>query len=189
MIRIGVVGGIGSGKSYVSKSFGFPLFNADLEVAKLYKKDKTIFIKLKKVLPKYFNSFPVKKKEVVDAILANNSNLRKIIKIIHTSVKKKLQNFLQINKTKKIVILDIPLLLENKINKKNDILVFVQSKKSIIDKKLKKRKGYNKKLLDKFKNIQLSLDYKKKKSQFIIKNDFTKKTVEKYVKDIIKEIL
>ena len=82
MIRIGIVGGIGSGKSYVSKSFGFPLFNADLEVAKLYKKDKTIFIKLKKVLPKFFNSFPVKKKEVTDAILANNSNLRKIIKKI-----------------------------------------------------------------------------------------------------------
>ena len=88
MIRIGIVGGIGSGKSYVSKSFGFPLFNADLEVAKLYKQDKTIFIKLKKVLPEYFNSFPVKKKEVADAILGNNSNLRKIIKIIHLSIKK-----------------------------------------------------------------------------------------------------
>ena len=94
MIRIGIVGGIGSGKSYVSKSFGFPLFNADLEVAKLYKKDKTIFIKLKKVLPKFFNSFPVKKKEVTDAILANNSNLRKIIKIIHSSIKKKLLKML-----------------------------------------------------------------------------------------------
>ena len=189
MIRIGVVGGIGSGKSYVSKSFGFPLFNADIEVAKLYKKDKTIFIKLKKILPEYFNSFPVKKKEVAKAILANSRNLKKIIKIIHISVKKKLHNFLQANKTKKIVILDIPLLLEGKINKKNDILVFVQSKKSIINKKLKKRKGYNKKLLNKFKNIQLSLDYKKKKSQFIIKNDFTKKTVKKYVKDILGEIL
>ena len=102
MIRIGVVGAIGSGKSYVSKSFGFPLFNADLEVAKLYKKDKKIFIKLKKVLPKCFDSFPVKKKEVTDAILANNSNLRKIIKIIHSSIKKKLQNFLKINKKKKL---------------------------------------------------------------------------------------
>ena len=189
MIRIGIVGGIGSGKSYVSKSFGFPLFNADIEVGKLYKKDKTIFIKLKKILPEYFNSFPVKKKEVAKAILANSRNLKKIIKIIHISVKKKLHNFLQANKTKKIVILDIPLLLEGKINKKNDILVFVQSKKSIINKKLKKRKGYNKKLLNKFKNIQLSLDYKKKKSQFIIKNDFTKKTVKKYVKDILGEIL
>ena len=189
MIRIGIVGGIGSGKSYVSKSFGFPLFNADLEVAKLYRQDKTIFIKLKKVLPEYFNSFPVKKKEVADAILDNNSNLGKIIKIIHLSIKKKLHHFLKVNKTKKAVILDIPLLLENKINKQKDILIFVQSKKSIVNKKLQKRKGYNKKLLKKFKNIQLSLDYKKKKSQFIIKNDFTKKTVKKYVKDILGEIL
>ena len=189
MIRIGVVGGIGSGKSYVSKSFGFPSFNADIEVAKLYKKDKTIFIKLKKVLPEYFNSFPVKKKEVVDAILGNNSNLRKIIKIIHLSIKKKLHHFLKANKTKKAVILDIPLLLENKINKKKDIIIFVQSKQSIIHKQIQKRKGYNKKLFNKFKNIQLPLNYKKKKSQFIIKNDFTKRTVEKYVKHILKEIL
>ena len=189
MIRIGVVGAIGSGKSYVSKSFGFPLFNADAEVAKLYKKDKKIFIKLKKVLPKYFDSFPVKKKEVADAILANNINLKKIIKIIHTSIKKKLQNFLKINRKKKVVILDIPLLLENKINKKKDVLIFVQSKQSIINKKLKKRKGYNKKLFYRFKNIQLSLNHKKKKSHFIINNDFTKKTVEKYVKHILGEIL
>jgi dephospho-CoA kinase len=162
MIRIGVVGAIGSGKSYVSKSFGFPLFNADAEVAKLYKKDKKIFIKLKKVLPKYFDSFPVKKKEVADAILANNINLKKIIKIIHTSIKKKLQNFLNINKKNKVVILDIPLLLENKSNKQKDVVIFVQSKQSIINKNLKKRKGYNKKLLNRFKNIQLSLNHKKR---------------------------
>ena len=38
MIRIGILGDIGSGKSYVAKSFGYPVFNADLEVGKLYKK-------------------------------------------------------------------------------------------------------------------------------------------------------
>ena len=100
-----------------------------------------------------------------------------------------MNDFLKKHKNRKFVILDVPLLLENKINKKKDILIFVQSKKSIVNKKLQKRKGYNKKLLKKFKNIQLSLDYKKKKSQFIIKNDFTKKTVKKYVKDILGEIL
>ena len=104
----------------------------------------------------------MKKKEVADAILANNSNLKKIIKIIHTSIKKKLQNFLKVNKTKKVVILDIPLLLENKINKKKDILIFVQSKKSIINKKLKKRKGYNKKLLISLKIFNYRLIIKKK---------------------------
>ena len=83
MIKIGILGDIGSGKSYVAKNFGYPVFNADVEVGKLYKKDKKIFDKLKKVLPKYIYSFPINKNEVSNAILANKSNLKKIIKIVH----------------------------------------------------------------------------------------------------------
>ena len=97
--------------------------------------------------------------------------------------------FLNKNRNKKIVILDIPLLLENRINKKNDILIFVQSKKQDTLKRLKKRKNFNIELLNKFKNIQLPLDYKKKKSQFVIKNNFTKKSVKRNVKNILKKIL
>ena len=97
--------------------------------------------------------------------------------------------FLKKHKNKKIIILDIPLLLENKINKKKDILVFIQSKQSDILEKLKKRKNFNKKLLKKFKNIQYSSKYKKKKSDFIIKNDFTKKSVMNSIKDILKVII
>ena len=51
MIKIGILGDIGSGKSYVAKNFGYPVFNADHEVSKLYKKDRKIFVKLKKILP------------------------------------------------------------------------------------------------------------------------------------------
>ena len=40
MIRIGILGDIGSGKSYIAKCFGYPVFNADKEVSKLYKKNK-----------------------------------------------------------------------------------------------------------------------------------------------------
>ena len=97
--------------------------------------------------------------------------------------------FLKRNINKRIVILDIPLLLENKINKKKDILVYVQSKKSDILKNLKKRKNFNKKLLKKFKAIQLPLNYKKKKSHFVIKNNFTKKSVNSGIKSILKEII
>ena len=163
MIRIGVLGDIGSGKSYVAKSFGYPVFNADYEVSKLYKTNKKIFLKLKKALPKYINSFPIDKSEVSNAILANDSNLKKIIKIVHKDIRKKLLLFLNKHKNKKIVILDIPLLLENKINKKNDILIYVKSKKSDILTNLKKRDNFNLKLLKIFKKIQLPLDYKKKK--------------------------
>ncbi|MDA9597636.1 dephospho-CoA kinase [Candidatus Pelagibacter sp.] len=189
MIRIGVLGDIGSGKSYVAKNFGYPVFNADIEVDKLYKKDKKIFKKLKKILPNYIYSFPVDKNEISKAILANKSNLKKIIEIIHLEVKKKMNIFLKKNKNKKIVILDIPLLLENNINKKNDILIFIQSKKKEVFKRLKKRKNFNYAILKKFKNVQLPLDYKKKKSQFIIKNNFTKLMIKKNINDILKKIL
>ncbi len=189
MIKIGILGDIGSGKSYVAKNFGYPVFNADVEVGKLYKKEKKTFNKLKKILPKHIHSFPINKNEICDAILANNSNLKKIIKIVHLEIRKKMDIFFKKNINKKIVILDIPLLLENKINKKNDILIFVQSKKSDIFKRLKKRKNFNLKLLKKFKNIQLALDYKKKKSQFVIKNDFTNKSVKRSIKKILKDIL
>jgi len=189
MIKIGILGDIGSGKSYVAKSFSYPVFNADDEVGKLYKKDKKIFNKLQKSLPKYIYSFPVNKNEISKAILANKSNLKKIVTIVHLEKKKKMNSFLKKNINKKIIILDIPLLLENKINKKNDILIFVQSKKKDIFKKLKKRKNFNLKLLKRFKDIQLPLDYKRKKAHFVIKNNYTNKSVNVSIKKILKDIL
>ena len=188
MIKIGIIGDIGSGKSYVAQNFGYPVFNADHEVAKLYKKNKNVFKSLSKKLPKYIHSFPIEKKEISNAILSNKNNLNKIVKIVHAEIRKKMNIFLKKNKNKKIVILDIPLLLENKLNKKEDILVYVQSRKSLIFKNLKKRKNFNPKLLKKFKTMQLPISYKRKKSHFIVKNNFTKKSVNNGIKDILKEI-
>ena len=132
MIRIGILGDIGSGKSFVAKSFNYPVFNADEEVGKLYKKNRGIFIKLNKTLPKYITQFPIKKREVTKTILANKNNLKKIIKIIHPEIRKKMNIFLKKNKKSKLIILDIPLFIENKINKKKDILIFIQANKTEI---------------------------------------------------------
>ena len=188
MIRIGILGDIGSGKSYVAKKFGYPVFNADYEVSKLYQKNRKIYKKLKKILPKYIYEFPINKIQLSNAILKNNLNLKKIIKIVHKEIRNELQSFLNKNKDKKFVILDIPLLLENKINKKKDILIYVESGRINISKNLKKRKNFNSRIFKKFKKIQLSLAYKKKISRFIIKNKFTEKSVKDEVKDILKVI-
>ena len=188
MIRIGILGDIGSGKSYVANNFGYPVFNADNEVSKLYKKNKKIFRKLNKKLPNHILSFPIDKIEVTKAILTNKSNLKKIIKIVHDEIRKKMKLFIKKNKNEKIVVLDIPLLLENKINNKSDILVFVESRKEDIEKRIKKRVNFNKKLFNKFKKIQYSKSYKKRKSDFIIKNDFTKKSVKRGIRNILDKI-
>tara|TARA_B110000971_G_scaffold204568_1_gene226203 strand:- start:39 stop:608 length:570 start_codon:yes stop_codon:yes gene_type:complete len=189
MIRIAVVGDIGSGKSHIAKLFNKPIFNADLEVTKIYKTNKRCFKNLKKKLPKYFSSFPIKKEEIIKAISDSEKNLKKITKIVHPEIRKKLNIFLKNNKKKEAVILDIPLLLENKLNQKGDIIVFIQSKKTEVIKRLKKRNNFNLGLLNKFKKMQLSLSYKKKKSHFIIKNNFSNKSAKTKVREIIKKIL
>ena len=189
MIRIGIVGDMGSGKSYVAKQFGYPVFNADVEVAKLYKKNRKCYSKLKKIFPEYIISFPVKKTELIRAIIAGQHNLRKIIKIIHPEIRFNMNNFVKKNKHKKFVILDIPLLMENKINKKNDILVFVDAEKNEINKRLKKRSNVNLKIIEKFKKLQLPVELKKKKSDFIIKNNFRNNSIKKNVKIILGKIL
>jgi len=78
MIKIAVLGDIGSGKSHIARLFGYPVFNADKEVARLYKKNKKCYNKLKKALPKHVVSFPVKKNEISQAIISNQNNLKKM---------------------------------------------------------------------------------------------------------------
>ena len=189
MIRIGIVGDIGSGKSYIAKQFGFPVFNADNEVKKIYKKNRKCFKKLKRALPKYIFSFPVKRKELSKAVLENRRNIKKINKIIHPEVRLKMKKFLKKNNNKKAVVLDIPLLLEGKINNKRDILLFVEAKKKDINKRLKKRHNFNPKIIEKLKKLQLSLEIKKSKSDFIVKNNFKSLSVKKNVKMLKNKIL
>ena len=189
MIRIAVLGDIGSGKSHIAKQFGYPVFNADAEVAKLYRKSRKCYNKLKKELPKYIVSFPVKKIEISNAIIAGQHNLKNIIKIVHPEVQSGMNSFIKKNKNKKFVILDIPLLMENKINKKNDILVFIDAKKKEINKRLKKKSNFNLKVVKKFKKLQISVEVKKKQSDYIIKNNFKNNYVKKNVNMVLKKIL
>ena len=189
MIRVAVLGDIGSGKSYVAKQFGYPVFNADAVVAKLYRKSRKCYNKLKKALPEHIVSFPVKKIDISKAIIADQLNLKKIIKIVHPEVRSNMNNFIKKNKNKKLVVLDIPLLMENEINKKNDILIFIDAKKKEINKRLKKKININLKIIEKFKKLQLPVELKKQKSDFIIKNNFRNNSIKKNVKKILKKIL
>jgi dephospho-CoA kinase len=189
MIRIGIIGDIGSGKSFVAKQFPFPVFNADIEVSKLYKRSRKCFNRLKKALPSYIVSFPIKKEEVSKAILSNKKNLKTISNIIHPEINSKMLNFIKKNKKKNFVVLDIPLLIENKINKKKDILIYVEAKQNQINKRLKKRLNFNLKIFNKFKKLQLPREIKKKKSNYIVRNNFNKNFIKKCVKNILRKII
>ena len=81
------------------------------------------------------------------------------------------------------------MLLENKINKKNYIIIFIDTKKKNIINNLKKRKNYNLKIINILKKFQLPLKIKKKKSDYIIKNDFREQSIKKNVRVLKNKIL
>ena len=189
MIKIGILGDIGSGKSFVSKQFGLPIFNADKEVKKIYKKNKKCFKKLKKQFPNCEISFPIRKKQISMLIEKNVNSVKRINKIVHPEVNRNLKKFIKKHIKKKLVILDIPLLLEGKVNSLVDVLIFIKTKKKDVKKRLKKRPNFKKEVYEKLKKLQLPLEFKNKKSHFIIKNDFKKQSVKNEIKNILKKIL
>ena len=188
MRRIALVGDIGSGKTFFSKLFNYPVFNADLVISDLYQKDKSLFRKIKKKFPQEINDFPLKKNELLKIIFKKQKNLNILGKIIHPIVRKKMKKFFEANKNKKFIVLDVPLFLENKLNTKKDIIVFVEADKKKAHQKLIKRKNINLKLINILRKNQIPVRLKKKKSNYIIKNNFVRNTAKKNVKLIINKI-
>ena len=188
MKRIALVGDIGSGKTFISNLFRYPVFNADLVVSNLYKKDKFLFKKIKKRFPDKVGNFPLKKEELLKIIFQNKKNLKALGKIIHPIVRKKMENFFKTNKEKKFVVLDVPLFLENRLNKKKDIIIFIKADKKKINQKLSKRRNINSKLINILRRNQLPIKLKRKKSTYIIKNNFISNTAKKNVKLILRKI-
>ena len=189
MIKIGILGDIGAGKSFVAKQFGSPVFDADKEVRKIYKTDKSCYKKIKKKFPEFIKSKIIKKNELGIAIKANKRNLKKISDIVHPIVRKRMNVFFRKNKNKSMVVLDIPLLIENKLYDKKFYFIFVQSKINEINKRLKKRPLYNKNIINNLRKSQKSLTYKKKISNYVVKNNFKPLSLKKNIRKIKKEIL
>ena len=189
MIKICLVGDIGSGKTYISKLFRAPCFFADIEVKKLYRSNRQCFLKLKRKFPQFIKAFPIKKIELSNMIKNKFSNLKIIGFIVHPFIRKKLNTFLRKNRRKKIVVLDIPLYLENKMYKKSDVIIFLKTKKKDVDKKLKKRKNFNQKLLNILRKSQLTLKQKKNKSNYVLVNNFNNAIMKRKVKILKTKIL
>tara|TARA_Y100000768_G_scaffold384159_1_gene367653 strand:- start:2162 stop:2749 length:588 start_codon:yes stop_codon:yes gene_type:complete len=189
MIRIGIIGGIGSGKSFISKLFKSPVFNADREVDILYKNSLECYTKLSKKLPGFVKSFPVLKSQLIKAIDHDKKNLKKISSIVHPLVRKKMKLFLNKNRKSKIIILDIPLLIENKLYNKRDILIFVKSNQNKVINRLKKRKNYNKKIILNLRKNQANILKKKKLANYIVDNNFSPNIMRKKISSLKNRIL
>jgi dephospho-CoA kinase len=191
MVRVGILGSVGSGKSFVAnifKELGFNIFSADNEVANIYKHNETVNKKISKFFKLKLYKGKINKQELRDSLKKNPNKFRFLNKIIHPIVRKKLAFFLTKLKKNKLVVLDIPLLVENKMFNLVDIFILVKTKPTSFLSRVKKRKNLDKQFLNILKKQQTSGKNKESYADFIIYNS-SKNKVKLQVKNIIDKIL
>ena len=127
----------------------------------------------------------INKNIIREEIFSNKRKKRELEKFIHNEVKKSREKFLKKHKKSIIVFLDIPLLFENNLEKNCDYVILLYASKVIRKKRAIKRTGMRKKIVENIMNNQLSDSLKRKKADFIINTNTTKKnTYTRLIKTI-----
>ena len=191
MVRIGILGSVGSGKTFIAnifKELSFNIFSADSEVVNIYKNNKTVNRKIAKFFKLKLYKGKINKQDLRDSLKKNPKKFKFLNKIIHPIVRKRLAIFLSRFEKNKLVVLDIPLLVENKMLNFVDILVLVKTRSNSFLSRIKKRKNLDKQFLNILRKQQASEKIKESYADFIIYNS-SKNKVKLQVKNIIDKIL
>lgn len=191
MIKVGILGSVGSGKSFVAnifKELGFNIFSADQVVSQIYERNKNINKKISIFFKLKLNSGKINKNELRDTLKKNPKKFKYLNKIIHPIVRNKLILFLSKYKKTKLVVLDIPLLIENKMFNFVDMFIFVKTKPNIFKIRIKKRRNLDKQFLKLLEKQQADEKIKKSYADFTVDNS-TKDKVKLQVKKILDKIL
>ena len=186
MIKIGITGSVASGKTTASKILSYrrgPLFSADIAVKELYK-DRQFRFLIRKMF-KIQNKNQIKK-SVKNLILENKNNIKKLEKIIHPLVRKKMRNFTLQNKKKRFLFYEIPLLIESKLMKYFNVVVFIKAKKQLRLKRFQLKNG-DKKLFNLLSQRQMSDVKKIKFCDHVVVNEKNLSILKKNLFDIIKK--
>ena len=170
MIKIGITGSLASGKTTASKIISFrrgPLFSADKAVKELYK-DKHF----KSLISKRFkikNNSKLKK-SLKKLVLKKKDNIKKLERIIHPLVRKKMKKFTLQNKNKKLLFYEIPVLIESKLMQHFNVVIFIKAKKQLRFKRFQS-KSENKKLFYLLNNKQMTDTKKMKFCDHVVVNE------------------
>lgn len=190
-IKIGITGSIGMGKTTVSLMFkknGIKVWNADLEVHKLYKNGNEGYENIISIYPELKDKIEIDRKKVSNLIKQKKIDLKKIEKIIYPLLKKNRLNFIKENEKERIIAFEIPLLYETGANKWLDYIISVYCSKKTQMERLNKRKNFNKDKINYLLSKQISVKNKNKFANFLINTDQKIVDVEKEVRKIVKTL-
>jgi len=191
MVKVGILGPVGSGKSFVGNIFrtlGFNVFSADEEVVKIYKNNRIVNKKISKFSRLKLYKNRINKEELREFIKKYPKKFKSLNKIIHPLIRKELINFLKKNKNQKLVVLDIPLLIENKLFKFVDIFVFIKTKSVVFNSRIAKRKNLDQSFLRILRKQQVTEKTKEGYADYVVFNN-SKDKVKQQIRNIVNKII
>lgn len=185
MLKVGITGGIGSGKSVVCQIFstlGIPIYNADSETKQLYFTDQQLKIQLIDAFGEdFYLSSNELNKTFVRALL-NNQNSRELLNnIVHPAVFKHFENWVQLQNSP-YVIKEAAILFESGANKTIDLVLGVIANPDIRIQRVMQRDQMDRETVQKIMELQLSNDDLISKCNFIITNDGNQSIIEQVLK-------
>lgn len=171
MIKIGLTGSIGMGKSAVSNMFrhlGVPVFDADAEVHKLQGPGGALVARIEARFPGTTGPKGVDRQKLGAAVLGKPDELRALERIVHPAVYHVRQHFLLRNRSRPMVVLDIPLLFEKGGAKQVDVTVVVSAPAFLQTRRVLRRPGMTAAKLKHIRNLQVPDHVKRQRADFVI---------------------
>jgi dephospho-CoA kinase len=186
MKRIGLTGGIGSGKSTVAEifhHFGVPVFNSDNAARKLQDEDEQVKKQITGIFGnEIYDEGKLNRKKVAEIVFKDSKKLEALNSIVHPAVAKAFEKFCEENKSAKYILKEAAILFEIGADKVLDGMIVVTAPDELRLERVSKRDGISKEQILLRMNSQLSQEEKIKKADFVIVNDGKEMLIPQVVK-------
>lgn len=191
MKRIGITGGIGSGKSFVSSIFlkyNFKSFNSDFEAKNIINNNNEI---KNQIIEKFgvfsYNNDTLNSEYISNIIFKDNKKLGQINKIVHPKVYDSYREFIIKNKNFNTVF-ESALLFDYENFKNNDYNILITCPENLRIERIMARGNLSYDDIKRIINSQIDYDKKKHIADFCIEN-IESQTTRKHVTEIIEKII
>ncbi|MEC8616512.1 MAG: dephospho-CoA kinase [Bacteroidota bacterium] len=193
MLKVGITGGIGSGKSTVSSFFsvlGVPVYDSDKRAKYLMQHDNSIIGTIKKEFGErsYLNN-QLNRSYIAEIVFKNESKLKQLNSIIHPAVRTDFNNWLSQNSNAKFVIKEAAIMIESGAYKEMDKLIVVNAKRDQKIKRIKKRDHLSLEDIENRIQNQLSDEIRNQYADFIIENNSGKMELKQQVLSIYNKLI